>query len=115
MPAPHAHAWRFLGATLSKCLGQVTRITLLQHVGRPILAAAAFQAACCARPWIFLGINDQVSLNAVELCQGSYQMIVALVLPWPGLPSNSFARCEENDASSRLKASCGQDWPPHIV
>jgi hypothetical protein len=88
---------------------------VLQNVGRPIVAAAAFQAACCARPWIFLGINDQVSLNEVELCQGSYQMIVALFLPWHWPPGNSFARYQENDTSSRLKAGCGQDWPPHIL
>ena len=43
-----------------------TSATVLQTVGRPILAAAAFQAACCALPRIFLGMDDQSRVHRMH-------------------------------------------------
>ena len=72
------------------CGGLSSTTTGLENVGRPILAAAAFQAARRTRPRMLPALGDQPRLdwilldvrpNAFELGLGPDQVIVAFVLP----------------------------------
>ena len=70
-------------------------------MGRPILAAAAFKAACRARPRILQRFHYQtcgdrilfdVKPNPIELSRASNQVVVALVLPKRLPTAAQFAR-----------------------
>ncbi len=101
----------------------------LQIVGQPILAAAAFQAASCARPPILLSrlhqpglhrINFNVSPNPLKLRIGPDQMIVTLILPeGSSLPAQNLVSATPGESlywpqpSSRHHLRCHQQM--HMI